>query len=170
MFVARKKNIWNNFKKWTEVPHTFLFVNFQSKAQNILSPVLCVFCRFCWLLLKGGGGILSNHPRRFGSACSSSHLRFELKPCSVDHNGESRNLPSQGSVISSASPLPFKITQGNHLEKCMWEFLNAGSWRSFPLSFWRSYEEDNSGWTRAFSAVPYLGLKGILVRRGELGL
>lgn len=30
-------------------------------------------------------------------------------------------------VIFAESPLPFKISQGNHLGKRTWEFSNAGS-------------------------------------------
>lgn len=41
--------------------------------------------------------------------------------------GESRSLPSQGSVTSLTSPLSFKITQGNHLEEHTQEFSNTGS-------------------------------------------
>lgn len=51
-----------------------LFSNFQSKAQNVLSPVLCVyFSDFAdWYL--GEREILQNRHGHFSSACSSSYL------------------------------------------------------------------------------------------------
>lgn len=78
-------------------------------------------------------------------------------------NGENRNLASEGSITTSASPMPFRITQGNHCGQCTEEFSNADSWIPFPCPF------ENP--MRKILYCPPAGTQGGLTKwRGELGL